>query len=241
MTSYTECVFSEKQKEDLTKEFIPRIKSWVLKIYGTLPDSVDIDDLFSAACMGFVESLNRYDKSKNVEFYSYAERRIKGAILDALRQMDFLPRNLRNKVKDLENKIADLSTKLGRKPSVDEISEHTGVEKQDIYKLLAVIENGNIASLDASAGEDSSITLVDLLKSNFATPDENIEKEELINNLGKAIEGLSEKERMVVTLYYYEDLTMKEVGSVLDITESRISQIHSSAMQKLKRKLEDIV
>jgi len=241
MTSYTECVFSEKQKEDLTKEFIPRIKSWVLKIYGTLPDSVDIDDLFSAACMGFVESLNRYDKSKNVEFYSYAERRIKGAILDALRQMDFLPRNLRNKVKDLESKIADLSTKLGRKPSVDEISKHTGVEKQDIYKLLAVIENGAIASLDASAGEDSNITLVDLLKSNFATPDENIEKEELINNLGKAIESLSEKERMVVTLYYYEDLTMKEVGSVLDITESRISQIHSSAMQKLKRKLEDIV
>lgn len=241
MTSYTECVFSEKQKEDLTKEFIPRIKSWVLKIYGTLPDSVDIDDLLSAACMGFVESLNRYDKSKNVEFYSYAERRIKGAILDALRQMDFLPRNLRNKVKDLESKIADLSTKLGRKPSVDEISKHTGVEKQDIYKLLAVIENGAIASLDASAGEDSNITLVDLLKSNFATPDENIEKEELINNLGKAIESLSEKERMVVTLYYYEDLTMKEVGSVLDITESRISQIHSSAMQKLKRKLEDIV
>jgi RNA polymerase sigma factor for flagellar operon FliA len=241
MTAYTESVFSEKQKEELTKEFIPRIKAWVLRIHGTLPDSVDVDDLFSAACMGFVESLNRYDKSKNVEFYSYAERRIKGAILDALRQMDFLPRNLRNKVKDLESKIADISSKLGRRPTVEEISEHTGVDTEDIYKLLSVIENGNIASLDASAGEDSDSTLIDFIKSNFATPDENIEKEELVNTLGAAIEGLSEKERMVVTLYYYEELTMKEVGSVLDITESRISQIHSSAMKKLQRKLEDIV
>jgi len=241
MTAYTESVFSEKQKEELTKKFIPRIKAWVLRIHGTLPDSVDVDDLFSAACMGFVESLNRYDKSKNVEFYSYAERRIKGAILDALRQMDFLPRNLRNKVKDLESKIAGISSKLGRRPTVEEISEHTGVDTEDIYKLLSVIENGNIASLDASAGEDSDSTLIDFIKSNFATPDENIEKEELVNTLGAAIEGLSEKERMVVTLYYYEELTMKEVGSVLDITESRISQIHSSAMKKLQRKLEDIV
>lgn len=241
MTAYNESIFTEKEKEELTREFIPRIKSWVLRIHATLPDSVDVDDLFSAACMGLVESLNRYDKSKNVEFYSYAERRIKGSILDALRQMDFLPRNLRNKVKGLEHKIAELSSKLGRKPSVEEISEYTGIESNEVYKLLSVIENGNIASLDASTGEDSETTLIDFIKTNLSAPDENMERNELVNTLAEAIENLSEKERMVVTLYYYEELTMKEVGKVLDITESRISQVHSSAMKKLKRKLEDVL
>ncbi|MGA1861742.1 FliA/WhiG family RNA polymerase sigma factor [Deferribacter thermophilus] len=225
-------------EEELIKEFIPKIKSWVLKAVSNLPDSVDIDEIYSAACYGFVESIKRYDKTKNIDFRYYAEKRVKGAILDYLRKLDVLSRNIRSKIKDLEDKIAYLSSKLGRKPTNIELAKEYNLELAEVNKLLEFLENSDKISLDVSIGDDENSSLIDFIKSDILTPEEEIEKNELIEILGEEIEKLSEKERLVVTLYYYEDLTMKEIGEVLGITESRVSQIHNSAVKKLKKRLE---
>ncbi len=232
-----QCQLNENEKNAYTKEFIPKIKAWVNRICTTLPDTVDKDDLYSAACMGLVESIHRFDKKQNVDFKIYAERRIKGAILDTLRQMDFLPRNLRNKVKKFEKIIAKLSTELGRKPTPQEIIDNTDIDKEDVYKLLDIIENGQIGSLDINIGDEKESSLIEFIQSEDYTPEEEYEKQKFIEYLGEKIDNLSEKEQLVVKLYYYEELTMKEIGEVLNITESRISQIHSSAIRKLKRRI----
>lgn len=233
---YLDKILVEDQNT-LAEEFIPKIKSWVIRISRTLPLSVDTDELYSAACLGLVESFKRFDKSKNVEFKVFAERRIKGAILDALRQMDILPRNLRAKIKSLETKIAELSSKLGRKPDPEEIAEYTNIELDEVFNLLQTLENNQVISLNNSVGDDNDTDLVDFIKGEFLNPEEAIEKKELIDLLTDAIDKLNEKEKAVITLYYYEELTMKEIGQVLNISESRTSQIHASAVAKLKKKL----
>ncbi|KAA0257114.1 FliA/WhiG family RNA polymerase sigma factor [Deferribacter autotrophicus] len=237
MSSYYKLNNNYLNQEELINEFIPKIKSWVIRAVNTLPDSVDVDEIYSAACYGFVEALNRYDKSKGVDFKAYAERRIKGAILDCLRSLDHLSRGMRSKVKDLEEKIAKLSTKLGRKPTVEEMVKEYNMEEDEVNKLLELIENSDKTSLDTVVGDDENSSLVDFIKSDILTPEENIEKRELINILAREIESLKEKERLVITLYYYEELTMKEIGEVLGISESRVCQIHNSVVDKLKRRL----
>lgn len=232
--------FTEEEKQNIVAEFLPKIKSWTIRLKGTLPDSVDVDDLFSAASIGLIESMDRFDKSRNVSFSTYAERRIKGAILDSLRNLDFLPRNVRTRLKALDAAINELSSKLGRKPTIQEIIDNTEYSEEDIYRLMGLQENEKMLSLDESIGDSDDASLVDFVKSTGLTPEDEVMKTNLTEKMAEEIDKLSEKERQVVTLYYYEELTMKEVAEVLDITESRVSQIHTSAMQKLKRRLKDI-
>lgn len=232
--------FTEEEKQSIVAEFLPKIKSWTIRLKGTLPDSVDVDDLFSAASIGLIESMDRFDKSRNVSFSTYAERRIKGAILDSLRNLDFLPRNVRTRLKALDAAINELSGKLGRKPTIQEIIDNTEYSEEDIYRLMGLQENEKMLSLDESIGDSDDASLVDFVKSTGLTPEDEVLKNNLTEKMAEEIDKLSEKERQVVTLYYYEELTMKEVAEVLDITESRVSQIHTSAMQKLKRRLKDI-
>ncbi|MEF3255627.1 MAG: FliA/WhiG family RNA polymerase sigma factor [Deferribacterales bacterium] len=232
--------FDRIEQEEIIKQFLPKIKAWVQRIGGRLPDTVDLDDLYSAACMGLVEALQKFDKGRNVEFSSYAERRIKGAILDALRQLDFLPRNVRTKLKNFEERYNELVGKLGRKPTVDEIAEDSGLTFDEIYNYLHLIETGQLASLDVFLDEDGDLTLVDTIKSFIEGPEDKVATEQLINRLGELIEGLKEKERLIITLYYYEELTMKEIGEILDLSESRVSQIHSDVIKRLKKKLKGV-
>lgn len=232
--------FSEEEKQNIVAEFLPKIKSWTIRLKGTLPDSVDVDDLFSAASIGLIESMDRFDKSRNVSFSTYAERRIKGAILDSLRNLDFLPRNVRTRLKALDAAVNELSGKLGRKPTVQEIIDNTEYNEEDIYRLMGLQENEKMLSLDETVGDSDETSLVDFVRSTGLTPEDEVMKNNLTERMAEEIDKLSEKERQVVTLYYYEELTMKEVAEVLDITESRVSQIHTSAMQKLKRRLKDI-
>ena len=184
--------------------------------------------------------MDRFDKSRNVSFSTYAERRIKGAILDSLRNLDFLPRNVRTRLKALDAAVNELSGKLGRKPTVQEIIENTEYSEEDIYRLMGLQENEKMLSLDETVGDSEAASLVDFVRSTGLTPEDEVMKNNLTERMAEEIDKLSEKERQVVTLYYYEELTMKEVAEVLDITESRVSQIHTSAMQKLKRRLKDI-
>ncbi|MCX8083382.1 MAG: FliA/WhiG family RNA polymerase sigma factor [Calditerrivibrio sp.] len=229
------------EQEEIIKEFLPKIKSWVVKISSRLPSNVDNDDLYSAACMGLVEALQKFDKGRNTDFNTYAERRIKGAILDALRQMDFLPRNVRTKLKQFEEKLNELTTKLGRKPTSDELVNFTGLSFDDVYNFLNLMESGQMASLDSTIDEDGDLSLMDTIRSVIDGPEDVVSREQLISKLGEVIESLPQKERLVITLYYYEDLTMKEIGSVLEISESRVSQIHSEALKKIKKKIKGVV
>lgn len=233
-------VFSEEERQEIVKEFLPKIKSWTIRLKGTLPDSVDIDDLYSAASMGLVESMNRFDKSQAVSFNTYAERRIKGAMLDALRNLDFLPRNVRTRLKALESAITELARELGHKPSVEEILEKTDFSEEDIYRLMGLQENDKLLSLDETVGDNDDSTLIDFIRTDGLSPEDEVVRANLIKRMAEEIDKLSEKERQVVSLYYYEELTMKEISEVLDVTESRVSQIHSTAVQKLKRRLKDI-
>ena len=232
--------FSEEEKQNIVAEFLPKIKSWTIRLKGTLPDSVDVDDLFSAASIGLIESMDRFDKSRNVSFSTYAERRIKGAILDSLRNLDFLPRNVRTRLKALDAAVNELAGKLGRKPTVQEIIDNTEYNEEDIYRLMGLQENEKMLSLDETVGDGEGTSLVDFVRSTGLTPEDEVMKNNLTERMAEEIDKLSEKERQVVTLYYYEELTMKDDPEVLDITESRVSQILTSAMQKLKRRLKDI-
>lgn len=233
--------FNDEEKQAIVAEFLPKIKSWTMRLKGTLPESVDADDLFSAASVGLLESLDRFDKSKNVTFSTFAERRIKGAMLDSLRNLDFLPRNLRTRLKSLDAKVKELTSSLGRHPSVAEIVEFTGVEEDDVYRLLGLHENEKMLSLDESVGgNDDNSSLVDMIAGSSLSPEDEVMKESLTVRLAEEIDKLSDKERQVVSLYYYEELTMKEIAQVMDVTESRVSQINGSIMQKLRRRLKDL-
>lgn len=237
-SKYIEQISLEDQ-ENLTREFIPKIKSWVIRMSRNLPTSVEVDDLYSAACLGLVESFKRFDKQRNVDFKSYAEKRIKGAMLDFLRQLDILPRSLRTKLKNLESDIVKLTNKLGKKPEVDEIAKYTNYKENEIYEMLDILENNQSFSLNMAVGEDSDTDLIDFIKGNFLNPEEALEKEEVIKVIAESIDKLNEKEKQVITLYYYEELTMKEIGEVLNISESRTSQIHTAAVKTLKKKLKE--
>lgn len=231
--------FSREEKDKIILEFMPKIKSWVLRISTTLPDSVDVDDLYSSACLGLIESLERFDKDRNVNFYTFGERRIKGAILDTLRNLDYLPRNVRTRLKQLERHIAEHYRNVGEKPKVEEIIANSDFSEQEVYRLLELMENDKILSLDETVGPEGDTNLVDFIKSTCLTPEDETVKIRLIKRLGDEIDDLSEKEKYVVSLYYYEELTMKEIALVLGITESRVSQIHSAATAKLKKKLKE--
>ncbi len=228
---------TEEEKNRIVDRFLPKIKYWVLRIKGGLPDVVDIDELYSAAYLGLIEALNNYVHSRASTFDTYAEKRIKGAILDALRKLDHLPRNVRSTLKKLEEDIATLSKKIGRKPTYEEIVRHTEYDRQFLDKYLNILENEHVNSLDASVFDEASTNLVDLVKSYIDTPEVIYEKNELIKYLGRQIDLLPEKERLVIVLYYYEELTMKEIGIIMEITESRVSQLHSTAVNKLKEGL----
>lgn len=231
--------FSREEKEKIIIEFLPKIKSWVLRISTTLPDSVDVDDLYSSACLGLIESLERFDKDRNVNFYTFGERRIKGAILDTLRNLDFLPRNVRTRLKQLERHMDSHYRKSGQKPSIEQITENSDFTESEVLRLQELMENDKVLSLDETVGPEGDATLVDFIKFNGLTPEDETMRNRLVEKLGEEIDSLSEKEKYVVSLYYYEELTMKEIAEVLGITESRVSQIHSAAAIKLQKKLRE--
>ncbi|PLX70716.1 MAG: FliA/WhiG family RNA polymerase sigma factor [Denitrovibrio sp.] len=242
MTGYGQTAgnrFSREEKDKIIVEFMPKIKSWVLRISTTLPDTVDVDDLYSSACLGLIESLERFDKDRNVNFYTFGERRIKGAILDTLRNLDYLPRNVRTRLKQLERHIENHYRTAGEKPNVKQIVENSDFTEQEVYRLLELMENDKILSLDETVGPEGDTNLVDFIRSAGLSPEDETVKIRLIKRLGDEIDSLNEKEKYVVSLYYFEELTMKEIAVVLCITESRVSQIHSAATAKLKKKLRE--
>jgi RNA polymerase sigma factor for flagellar operon FliA len=231
---------TDEEKDKLVKEYLPQVKVWAIRAKSTLPDSVDIDELYSAASLGLIECLDKYDTSRNASFHTYVEHRVKGAILDALRGMDFLSRNARSKIKAVEVAATELARELGRTPSVEELAAHTGIEEDELYRIYDLQGSDRLISLDEST-DDEGVGLIEFIQSSRLSPEEEAMKASLAEILAEEIDRLKEKERLVVSLYYYEELTMKEIADVLELTESRVSQLHTAAVQKMKKRLKDVL
>lgn len=229
-----------RTKEKLILEYSPLIKFIAQKIAVRLPSNIEFDDLVSSGVIGLMDAIDKYDPTRDNKFKTYAEFRIRGAILDELRAQDWVPRSVREKAKQLERAHVKLEQKLGRIPTEDELVTELNIPKEEYYDLLNQVKSVSILSLDEAGSFNSSDrkSILSLLEScKIPSPMTHLNLKGIKSVVTAAIESLPEKQRLVLSLYYYEDLNLKEIGEVLDVTESRVSQLHTQAIVWLRRKL----
>jgi RNA polymerase sigma factor for flagellar operon FliA len=233
--SAKELEVSAPDRDQVLLEHLPTVRYLARRIHERLPQHVELDDLISAGVVGLIDAFSKFDHTKKVQFKSYAQFRIRGAILDSLRTLDWSPRELRRKGRAVEEAIRAVTQRLGRSPSETEIAREMELSLADYQQLLGELKGLEIGSLHMERTEDSGDEELSYLP---GPPDEDplfrCLQGEMKQRLVDAIEELPEKERMVLTLYYYEELTMKEIGLTLGVVESRVSQIHSSAVVRLR-------
>jgi len=232
-------VQSDAERERILMDQLPQVRYIARRIHERLPRHVPFEDLVHAGVVGLIDALNKFDLSKQVQFSSYAKFCIRGAILDSLRELDWSPRELRRKGRLVDSTYCDLSGKLGRAPTENEIAQEMGIDLHQLQSLLAELDGLELGSLRVEySGDRKDEDLTDRIPSKpEETPYFQCLRSEMKHLLAEAIAELPEKEQRVLALYYYEELTMKEVGSALGIGESRVSQIHSLAMVRLRARL----
>jgi RNA polymerase sigma factor for flagellar operon FliA len=225
-------------RDQLITEYLPYVKRIVHRIAVHLPSTIDIDDLMNVGVIGLIQAVDRYDPGRDNKFMTYAVFRIKGAVLSELRSRDFLSRSNRRKIRDLEKACFKLEQKLGREVDDVEVASELGVDVEQVYrtKQMSSISFISFEELGYSSRDEKEKLLSYLVNTNDDAWTLTRLKE-LKEALARAIEQLPEKEKLVISLYYLEELTMKEAGKVLNITESRVSQIHSQAILRLRAKL----
>lgn len=227
-------------RERLLVKYLPLVKYVAGRMMTSLPSSVDYDDLVSAGVIGLIGALERFDPTQGVKFETFVMPRIRGAILDELRALDWAPRSLRSKARKVDRAVEELERSFGRQAEPHEIARVLEMEVGSYSALLKEIANSSLLSLDCAGTDESehATSMYDVLEDPLSsTPLQEIEREEMKKLLVQAIEQLPEQEKIVLALYYYEELTLKEIGQVLSITESRVSQIHSKAVRTLKARL----
>jgi RNA polymerase sigma factor for flagellar operon FliA len=233
--------YCEQQSQQQLLEHLPMVRYIARRIHERLPQHVEIDDLISAGVVGLLDAFSKYDQSRNVQFKSYAQFRVRGAILDSLRTLDWSPRELRRKGREIEAAMSAATSKLGRVPSEAEIAGEMGISLAGYQQLLGELKGLEIGSLHLQRTEDSNEEeLAYVPNSQDDDPLFRCLQGEVRQHLVDAIEQLPERDRLVLTLYYYEELTMKEIGVTLGVVESRISQIHSSAILRLRSSLYEL-
>ncbi len=231
-------------RDDLINEALPLINHIAHRVAVRLPRSVEIRDLVNAGVLGLLDAVDKFDPERNVKFKTYAELRIRGAMLDSLRDLDWAPRSLRKKSKDLEKVYADLQQRLGRPATDEEVCEELGGDMEQFHSLVDQLNGLSIGSFE-DIGADREDGSGESFINYYADDGDNdpymeFERGELEAVLGEAIETLPERERLVLSLYYYEEFTMKEIGAVLGVNESRVSQLHTKATLRLRSKLKKV-
>lgn len=225
-------------RDMLLMEHLPTVRYIARRIHERLPQHIDLDDLVSAGVVGLIDALSKFDHTKKVQFKSYAQFRIRGAILDSLRTLDWSPRELRRKGRAVEEAIRSVTQRMRRAPTEQEIASEMKLSLAEYQQLLGDLKGLEIGSLHMERSEDSGDEELTYIP---GSPEEDplfrCLKGEMKQRLADAIDELPEKERMVLTLYYYEELTMREIGLTLGVVESRVSQIHSSAVLRLRSAL----
>ena len=230
-------------KEDLLRRFAPLVRHVVERVAANLPRNVDHEDLYSAGVLGLLDAHAKFDQGKGVKFETYAVWRIKGAVLDQLRALDWASRSMRRKARTLDGVTQRLDQKLGRAASEEELARAMKMTRGDFYRLLDQVRSAVLVSLDESrSGEDQEPgTLGDHLADPTAVNlEDRLAEEESKIMLLRTLNQLPEQERLVVALYYYEHLTLKEIGRALGISESRVSQVHTRAMSRLRVRLQHV-
>jgi RNA polymerase sigma factor FliA len=209
------------------------------RIHDRLPSHVPFDDLVHAGILGLIDAVDRFDPRKNVQLKSYARFRIRGAILDSLRQMDWSPRNLRRQARKIEDVTRELAAELGRAPTEVELAARMGIALEEFHQLLGELRGLDLGSLQAHPEDGDGDDFMSAVASRpEEDPFQRTLRTEMRTLLAQAIGELDDKERQVLGLYYLEELTMKEVGAILGIGESRVSQIHTAALIRLRARLE---
>jgi RNA polymerase sigma factor for flagellar operon FliA len=230
-------------RDRLILTYAPLVKYVAGRLGSGLPAHVDDDDLISYGLLGLIGAIERYDPDRDVKFETYAIARIKGSIIDELRAMDWVPRSVRARARDIERAIAELERKLHRAPTDEEIADKVGITTAELEDSLTDISRSSIAALDElwtvnTGGGGDQIALIDTIEDSEAPdPQGSLSETEMKEAIGEAIARLPEREKLVVTLYYYEELTLREIGEVLGVTESRVSQLHTKAVLRLKARL----
>jgi RNA polymerase sigma factor for flagellar operon FliA len=229
-------------KEQIVLEHTPLIRYIVNRIAVRLPSHIDLDDLHNTGVIGLMDAIEKYDPEKNCKFKTYAEFRIKGAILDQLRSLDWVPRSVRQKSRKLEKAYGEVEQRLGRQANEDEVADSLGLQIEKFHELLNQVRGISLVNLEeirsTTAEGERTGGYADIVEDvNSENPLATLKVSETKHIIGDTIAVLPEKERLVVSFYYYEDLNMKEIGSILGITESRVCQIHTKAMLRLRGKL----
>lgn len=234
---------SKTAKDKLLVEYASLVKYIAQRIAVNLPSSVDVNDLISAGILGLINSVETFDLSRGFKFETFATHKIRGAILDELRAMDWVPRSVRQKARQLQRVYSKLQDELGRMPYDDEVAKELGINIKDFEQLLSDVTPTTIISLEEAMpsrddSDSKSIHVVDTIEDpEGSNPLKDLGYQEVKGILKESIMDLPEKEKLVVALYHYEELTLKEIGEVLGVSESRVSQIHSKAILKLRSRL----
>ncbi len=231
----------QKIRDYFVIKYAPLVKYVAGKVSMSMPQNVEFEDLIAYGVFGLIDAINKFDPSRGIKFKTYAMTRIRGAIFDELRSIDWVPRSIRQKAKQIELVISELENKLGRTVDDEEIAKELGISNEEFQVLLNKLSGASILSLNDIwyLGDDSDeMSIIETLEApENMNPDILIEKEEIRDHIVDAIKKLPDKERKVIVLYYYEDLTLKEIGAVLDVTESRVSQLHTKAIMRLRGRL----
>jgi RNA polymerase sigma factor for flagellar operon FliA len=230
-------------REKLVLEYLPLVKYVVGRLAVTLPPTVDAEDLVGYGVMGLITAIERFSPERGFKFETFAVSRIRGAIIDELRSQDWLPRSVRQKAKELEGSIRQLENQLGRTATDDELAKALGTTVDNLPKNLAEIV-APVLSLDdlvMMSDDGQKVSWLDTLPDDRLGPAAAFDAEEMTEILAKAIDLLPERERLLVSLYYHEGLTLKEIGQVLSVTESRVCQLHSQAVGRLRTKINQMV
>lgn len=238
---YSEPVKTEK--DNLLEKNIHLVKIIAYQVAINLPPHIDVNDLISAGTIGLLEAINRFDSGKGVQFNTYASIRVRGAIMDELRSMDWMTRSMRDKSNQLEKAYGEIERRTGRPAESDEVAKYLEISTDELNSLLSQVCAVSVLNLeDMGVNHDDGMDILECIKDPEGKDPMTIVKfNELKKMIAEAVEALPEKEKLIISLYYYDELTLKEIGKVLDITESRVCQLHSQTMLRLKTKLKKCV
>ncbi len=234
---------SPEVREKIILEYAPLVKVVAGRLSMYLGYNVEYEDLVSYGIFGLIDAIDKFDCLKDVKFETYASLRIRGAILDQIRKMDWIPRTIRQKQKRIDSAIKEIEAKYGRSATDEEIAEILGITDEEYLEWQSQMKITNVVSLNEFLEQGSEVPneASNTRSAAFDSPEEILERDELKKMLAQALELLTEKERKVIVLYYYEELTLKEISNILEVSESRISQLHTRALQKMRGKLGDYI
>ncbi|MCQ2499079.1 MAG: FliA/WhiG family RNA polymerase sigma factor [Lachnospiraceae bacterium] len=228
---------SSEAREQLILEYAPLVKLVAGRLSMYLGYNVEYEDLCSYGIFGLIDAIDKFDSMKEVKFETYASLRIRGSILDQIRKMDWIPRTIRQRQRQIDNAMKEIEAKTGRPATDEEIAAALGISNDEYVEMQSQMKVTQVVSLNEFMESGAEVPGEQTTQYRFETPEEALGKAELKQKLMEALKLLTEKEQKVVLLYYYEELTLKEIANILEVSESRVSQLHTKAIQKMKTKM----